>query len=101
MHESDIDVGMGTTADREQHGQLPEITTSGNAGTAIALVLSMGPTHTVTDSLEALSQELGEVEWFGRATVSRHPLPTPSSIDIALVIVGALLGAALYLLARL
>lgn len=47
-------------------------------------------------TIEALSLELSEVEWFGRSTLEQVP-PRIAPLDLAFVMIGAIFGAALYL----
>ncbi|MEM9459605.1 MAG: hypothetical protein AAGF11_35840 [Myxococcota bacterium] len=56
----------------------------------------MTTTPTASSTIEALSAELSEVEWFGRSTLEQTP-PRVAPLDLMLVMLGAMLGAALYL----
>lgn len=59
----------------------------------------MSHARTIPEGLEALSAELREVEWFGRDEAKARPVAVqaPAALDLALVTVGAALGAAAYL----
>ena len=60
----------------------------------------MSHARTIPEGLQAIDAELREVEWIGHAPPER-PLSSRASaaLDAALVVVGAGLGAALYLFA--
>lgn len=58
--------------------------------------LGMTPAPPAPETIQALSLELREVEWFGRSMIDRVPariLP----IDLLLMVCGAIAGSLLYL----
>ncbi len=56
----------------------------------------MTPAPTAPATIESLSLELSEVEWFGRSTLEQLP-PRVAPLDLMFVVLGAIFGAALYL----
>ncbi len=60
----------------------------------------MSATDTAPDALNALAQELTEVEWLGRNAKRPAVSARFATLDLLLVVWGALLGAALYFMAR-
>ncbi|MCA9655060.1 MAG: hypothetical protein KC501_34405 [Myxococcales bacterium] len=59
----------------------------------------MSPSPTIPEGLQALSRELREVEWLGHPEARpARPAMGSAVVDLALVVGGAIAGAALALL---